>query len=140
MSRASSREWVGSAARVDGNYPRLMLSDLTYALRLSADAEPQYVVWALGGRRARGLLEAAAKGTSPSMQKLSQRDIRELTLWFPPLGQQRRIAAYLDDQTAKIDALIAKAERFIDLAKERRGALITAAGTGQIDVRDQVSA
>jgi len=140
MSRASSREWVGSAARVDGNYPRLMLSDLTYALRLSADAEPQYVAWALGGRRARGLLEAAAKGTSPSMQKLSQRDIRELTLWFPPLGQQRRIAAYLDDQTVKIDALIAKAERFIELAKERRAALITAAVTGQIDVRDQVSA
>ena len=54
---------------------------------------------------------------------------------LPPLGEQRRIVAYLDDQTAKIDTLIAETERFIDLARERRSALITAAVTGQIDVR-----
>lgn len=53
---------------------------------------------------------------------------------LPPLDEQRRIVAYLDEQTAKTDALIAKAERFIELAKERRAALITAAVTGQLDV------
>ncbi|MDQ1306431.1 MAG: type restriction enzyme subunit [Actinomycetota bacterium] len=53
----------------------------------------------------------------------------------PPLDEQRRIAAYLDEQTAKIDTLIAETETFIDLARERRSALITAAVTGQIDVR-----
>ena len=47
-----------------------------------------------------------------------------------------RIAAYLDEQTAKIDALIAETERFIELARERRSALVTAAVTGQIDVRE----
>ena len=46
------------------------------------------------------------------------------------------IAAYLDEQTAKIDTLIAETERFIELARERRSALITAAVTGQIDVRE----
>ena len=50
--------------------------------------------------------------------------------------EQRRIAAYLDEQTAKIDTLIAETERFIELARERRAALITAAVTGQIDVRE----
>ena len=55
---------------------------------------------------------------------------------FPPLDEQRRIVAYLDEQTAKIDALIAETERFIELARERRSALITAAVTGQIDVRE----
>jgi type I restriction enzyme S subunit len=53
----------------------------------------------------------------------------------PPLDEQRRIAAYLDEQNAKIDTLIAETERFIELARERRSALITAAVTGQIDVR-----
>jgi type I restriction enzyme S subunit len=53
---------------------------------------------------------------------------------LPPLDEQRRIVAQLDEQTAKIDNLIAKAERFIVLAKERRAALITAAVTGQLDV------
>ncbi|MGO1507559.1 MAG: restriction endonuclease subunit S [Microbacteriaceae bacterium] len=49
-------------------------------------------------------------------------------------SRQREIVAYLDEQTAKIDALIAKAERFIELSKERRAALITAAVTGQLEV------
>ena len=44
------------------------------------------------------------------------------------------IADHLDRETAKIDALIAKAERFIELAQERRAALITAAVTGQIEI------
>lgn len=53
---------------------------------------------------------------------------------LPSLEQQREIADHLDRETAKIDALIAKAERFIELAQERRAALITAAVTGQIEI------
>lgn len=47
-------------------------------------------------------------------------------------------AADLASQLTKIDALIAETERFIELSKERRSALITAAVTGQIDVREMV--
>lgn len=53
--------------------------------------------------------------------------------------EQRRIVDYLDEQTAKIDNLIAETERFIELSRERRSALITAAVTGQIDVRGEVA-
>lgn len=56
----------------------------------------------------------------------------------PPIAEQRGIAAYLDDQTNKIDTLITESERLIELSKERRSALITAAVTGQIDVREMV--
>ena len=55
-------------------------------------------------------------------------------LTLPPLDEQRRVVAYLNEQTAKIDALITETERFIELARERRTAIITAAVTGQIDV------
>ena len=58
------------------------------------------------------------------------------TSTLPPLDEQRRIADHLDEQTAKIDTLIAETERFIELSRERRAALITAAVTGQIDVRE----
>ncbi|MFE4581716.1 restriction endonuclease subunit S [Streptomyces chartreusis] len=54
----------------------------------------------------------------------------------PPVEEQRLIAAYLDEQTEKIERLKVEAERFIELARERRSALITAAVTGQIDVRE----
>lgn len=61
--------------------------------------------------------------------------IGPLMVPLPPLDEQREIATYIDEQASKIDTLIAKTERFIELSKERRAALITAAVTGQIDVR-----
>ena len=60
--------------------------------------------------------------------------LRATRVKVPPLNEQREIADHLDRETAKIDTLIAKAERFIELAQERRAALITAAVTGQIEI------
>lgn len=59
-----------------------------------------------------------------------------LPLALPPVEEQRRIVVHLDEQNAKTDTLIAESERFVELARERRSALITAAVTGQIDVRE----
>ncbi|GAA2514381.1 restriction endonuclease subunit S [Pilimelia columellifera] len=136
MSRSNTKDLVGAAAVVDGSYPRLLLSDLTYGLSLADDADPAFVAYALGSPRMRAQIGAASKGMSQSMQKISQRDIRELRLRLPALTEQRHMVAHLDGQTAKIDALIAETGRFIDLTRERRSALITAAVTGQIDVRE----
>ena len=55
---------------------------------------------------------------------------------YPPLEEQKQIAAFLDTETTKIDTLIEKCETAIELLKERRTALISAAVTGKIDVRD----
>ncbi len=70
------------------------------------------------------------------MQNISQADILNLPMDLPCVDEQRHITAYLDGQTAKIDTLIAETERFIELSRERRSALITAAVTGQVDVRE----
>lgn len=51
-----------------------------------------------------------------------------------PLEEQRLIAAHLDRETAKLDAVRAATERSIGLLKERRSALIAAAVTGQLDL------
>ena len=138
MSRASTRGFVGAPAVVRGYFPKLILSDLNYGLSTRNSLDADYAVYALTGRRARAEIEGRAKGSSPSMQKLSQGDVLELPIWLPPLAEQREIAEYLDTQTAKIDALIAKTQEHIALAKERRAALITAAVTGQFDVRTAV--
>lgn len=58
-----------------------------------------------------------------------------LPLALPPAEEQRRIVARFDVQIAKLDTLIVETEQFIEIARERRTALITAAVTGQIDVR-----
>jgi type I restriction enzyme S subunit len=56
----------------------------------------------------------------------------------PPLYEQPLIATFLDRETAKIDALIAEQQSLIELLQEKRQALISAAVTGQIDVRGLV--
>jgi type I restriction enzyme S subunit len=58
-----------------------------------------------------------------------------MQLSIPPKQEQSAIVASIVDQTARIDLLIAEAQRAIDLLQERRTALISAAVTGQIDVR-----
>ena len=58
---------------------------------------------------------------------------------FPPFSEQRAIAAFLDHETAKLDALAAKVEEAIARLKEFRIALISAAVTGRIDVREEAA-
>ena len=70
------------------------------------------------------------------MLNVSQSDIVNLPMPLPALDDQRRILSWLDEQTARIDDLVAETVRFIEYARERRAALITAAVTGQIDVRE----
>ena len=55
---------------------------------------------------------------------------------FPDNQEQKVIVNYLDQTTAKIDNLITKSTQAISLLKEKRTALISAAVTGKIDVRD----
>ena len=63
--------------------------------------------------------------------------IRNFATAIPPLHEQIVIAEFLDTKLAKFDTLTTEAQRAIDLLQERRTALISAAVTGQIDVRQQ---
>ena len=56
---------------------------------------------------------------------------------LPPVPEQRAIADYLDRETARIDTLVAKVHEAIIRLKELRTALISAAVTGKIDVREE---
>ncbi|ENU31382.1 hypothetical protein F991_00750 [Acinetobacter sp. CIP-A165] len=63
-------------------------------------------------------------------------DIRKLPIVLPPLSEQVEVVSYLNIKTQKFDSLIKKAESAISLMQERRTALISAAVTGKIDVRN----
>ncbi|MBO9522701.1 MAG: restriction endonuclease subunit S [Nocardioidaceae bacterium] len=95
----------------------------------------EFVQYSLSAARERLLLEAVGGG----QPNINQEKIRSFRIPVPSLIEQRRIVADLKEKTEKIDSLIAKAEQFIELSRERRAALITAAVTGQIDVRDEVA-
>ncbi len=74
-----------------------------------------------------------------TIQNVSAEKYGELLVPLPPLPEQRAIAAFLDRETARIDALKAKIQKAIELLKEYRTALISAAVTGKIDVRGEVA-
>lgn len=76
-----------------------------------------------------------SRGITSSRLRLYPDVFLRLPVVVPPLKEQEQIAAYLDERTGKIDALIVKTQQHMELARERRIALITAAVTGQLDVR-----
>lgn len=69
------------------------------------------------------------------MQNLGQDEFRCFVLALPPPEEQTAIATFLDHETTKLDTLTTQARTAITLLQERRTALISAAVTGQIDVR-----
>ncbi len=138
VSRGSSKELVGSAAVAPEGFPQLLLSDLTYGVKFGPDVKADFISYVLRSSGVRGLIEAMAKGSSPSMQKISQRDLKELPVWVPDFAEQVRIVEMLDRKEEASRRVITKAQEFIKLAKERRSALITAAVTGQIDVTEDL--
>lgn len=69
------------------------------------------------------------------IQNLDQHQYLSEMAAFPSSEEQTAIADYLDRTTSRIDTLIAKTERSIELLREHRTALITAAVTGKIDLR-----
>ncbi len=69
---------------------------------------------------------------------LNQELMNSARMFLPDITEQATIATQLDRQTARIDLIIEKTQRSIDLLKERRSALITAAVTGQIDLRETI--
>jgi len=65
--------------------------------------------------------------------------VRNNTVGMPPLAEQQAIVDVLASETARIDGLIAKVRYSIEKLQEYRTALISAAVTGKIDVRETIS-
>ncbi|MFB9662905.1 restriction endonuclease subunit S [Glycomyces mayteni] len=96
--------------------------------------DTRFVVWALLSRHTSEYWDHQIMGAT--FRRLNLGTLARTPIPFPPIDVQRRIAQFLDERTSKIDTLIEETERFVGLSRERCSALITAAVTGQIDVRE----
>jgi type I restriction enzyme S subunit len=74
--------------------------------------------------------------TGSYMPTMTQENIGELTMFIPPMQEATDIADFIQKQQFKFNTLMDKQERVIELLLERRKALISAAVTGKIDVRN----
>ena len=85
-------------------------------------------------------LRSESDGGGSTKGAITCEQIANLKIPVPPLIEQSAIAAYLDTQVAKLDALVAKVETAVERLIEYRTALITMAVTGKIDVRREFAA
>jgi hypothetical protein len=87
-------------------------------------------------RFATGMSAFLANSNPNTIPHLTGEQLRGYRFPKPPHDEQAEIAEFLDTMTRKSDSLVAEAERAIELLQERRTALISAAVTGKIDVRE----
>ena len=102
----------------------------------SRSAESSYLLNLLSTQGVGDWLGNESVGST--MQNLNTSIIGAIPVAVPGLAEQRRISEFLDRETTKIDALVTKVHEAIDRFKELRTALISAAVTGKIDVRETV--
>jgi type I restriction enzyme S subunit len=109
----------------------------TGCLRLSVRlgvARPDFLIRLLSTSGAADWLTLQSVGAT--MQNLNTSIIGRIPVVVPPVADQEMIATFLDREIARIDTLVAKVRDAIDRLKELRTALISAAVTGKIDVRE----
>lgn len=116
VSRANTQSLVGSACRVSGDHPHLLLCDKTLRFTLADQkVDPDFFVAAMSAPNARMQIELAASGTSESMVNVSQAALREIELPVPGLTEQRRIVAILRSIASARDALEAEVLALLQL-------------------------
>jgi type I restriction enzyme S subunit len=110
----------------DGNCASVML------IR-QGEFNSQWLCYAMNTRVVRFQVEVVQYGAAQEQFNIAH----AVNFWtpLPPRAEQEEITSFLDTETAKFDTLTSEAQKAIDLLQERRTALISAAVTGQIDVR-----
>src|ERR1700722_7130170 len=137
MSRANTRDLVGSAAVAYRVRSQTLLCDKLYRLRLDkSQVTPRFVALWLQTRAARDQIELEATGASDSMQNIGQDTVRRVVIPLPDLHRQEAFVVRCERERVHIGKLIGSIRTQIDLLQERRQALITAAVTGRLEIPD----
>ncbi len=108
-----------------------------YPMRPRRSLTSDFLYWLLlsKGFTAWSVLEAERV----AMPKINRETLNTLRLPIPPIAEQHALTGFLRHKSARLDALQGRIGEAVDRLQEYRTALITAAATGKIDVRDEVS-
>lgn len=102
-------------------------------LPIIKDANTHYYAYLLRHMARSDFIISLARGIRERSSDFRFDVFKELVLPIPPLAEQQAIATWLNKQTGRIDALIAKKQRLIELLQEKRTALISQAVTKGLD-------
>ncbi len=125
---------VGEVAQVSPDHPRFAMGqDVVLLRKFSPEYSSDFLQHVI--RSPVIIHQLANLMIGSTFKRINVEEIRTFVIPFPPPNEQAKISAFLQTEIGKFDTLAAEAQRAIDLLQERRTALISAAATGQIDVR-----
>lgn len=112
-----------------GNFTQLVSDETLFAgyhtviVRPSPANYYRFVAYLFDSPEFRTQVRDAVKGVK--VFSVTQAILKNASVWLPSFEEQQKIASFLDHETAKIDTLIAKQEKLIELLKEKRQAVIS---------------
>lgn len=106
-----------------------------YVLRCNNSISNEFIFYRLQESNFLTIAERAMTGAG-GLKRVPSEVVSSFKYFLPSLIEQKEIVSFLNSETKKIDTLIQKQLQQIELLKERRTALISAAVTGKIDLRD----
>ena len=127
---------LGSAAYVDTDEKFCMGQDV--CLITSTSNDQLFLMYQLNCSVVLNQIDSQMIGST--IKRINVEQIKNLTIFYPPVKEQKKISEFLDIEIVKIDNLTEKIKSSMDRLYEYRSALISAAVTGKIDVRDEAKA
>lgn len=124
------RTYLRAIAPVSDAEPPLIVST-GFAVVRPRRIRPDYLSYAL--RESSFIETVVARSVGVSYPAVNASEIGNIRIPVPAQDEQTQIAAFLDRETGRIDALIEKKQRLIELLKEKRQAVITQAVTKGLD-------
>ena len=125
---------IGDVAIVPDELEGANLTQDAARVAYTEETHGRWLLYALKSLAVFSQLESGALGAT--IRGVNIRDLKRVIVPIPPNPEQRALADYLDRETERIDALLTKVREAIDRLKELRTAVIAAAVTGKIDVRE----
>lgn len=122
IQRGNALEYVGVPAVYRGSSNEFIYPDLMMRIRLGEFLDVDYVYAAMSSDWCRSYLRERASGTSGTMPKISQDTLKKLIVPLPPLAEQKRIVARIDELMQLCDTL----EQRIDAAQAKQAELLEA--------------
>lgn len=139
MTEGGDFDKLGRGYVWEGQVAHCLHQNHIFAVRPLADLLiPRYLALVLSSGYGRAYFTATSK-QSTNLASTNSTKLRNMPMPAPSVAEQDAVIAFSDRETARIDTLIAKIREAMDRLKELRTALISAAVTGKIDVREEVA-
>jgi len=124
VQRGNTLEYVGVPAVYRGESNNYIYPDLMMKVRVSSFLDADFVHLAMSYEESRDFLRSRASGTSGSMPKINQSTLKSLPIPVPPLAEQKRIVAKVDELMALVDELETQLASSREAAKNLLEALV----------------